>query len=52
MAIEILIFDRFLRNFTCGCMIEWQICIHKISEAYRLLAHGKPFITELFEAPS
>ena len=42
----VLFFARFLRTFTCGCMIEYRICMHKISEAYRFLAHRKPFITE------
>ena len=51
MPIAILIFARFLRNFTCGCMIEWRLCMHKISEAYRLLAHGKPFKQNFLKEP-
>ena len=49
MPITILIFARFLRNFTCACMKEWRIFMHKISQAYIVLAYGKLFITELFE---
>ena len=49
--ITLLIFARFLRNFTCTCMIEWKIFMHKISQAYIVLAYGKPFITELLNNP-
>ena len=42
----------FARNFTCPYMIERRIFMHKISQAYIVLAYGKPFITELFELPS
>ena len=52
MPITILIYARFLRNFTCACMKEWRIFMHKISQAYIDLAYRKPFITELFEEPS
>ena len=52
MPITMLIFAWFIWNFTCGCLIWWQICIHKISEAYPLPVHGELFITELFECPS
>ena len=53
MGMTILIFDRFLRNITRGRIMERRrICIHKISEAYRLLAIGKSFITELLKGPS
>ena len=32
------------------CMYEeWRIFMHKISQAYIVLAYGKPFITEFFE---
>ena len=50
--ITMLIFVRFLWNFTCWWMIEYGINIHKISEAYLFLVCGKPFITELIEGPS
>ena len=50
MHITLLMFAWFLWYFTCGCMIEWRIRIHKI--IYPLLAHVEPFITELFEGPS
>ena len=49
MPITILLFARFLQNFTCACMIEGRIFMHKIGQAYIALAYGKPFITELFE---
>ena len=49
MPITILIFARFLRNFTCACMKEWRIFIDKISQAYIVLAYEKAFITELFK---
>ena len=51
MGIATLISDRFLRNFTCGRKMELRICTHKISEAHRLLALRKPFITEFFKEP-
>ena len=47
MPIKVLIFARFLPNSTCGCMIEERICIHKISETYCLIVHGKPFTIEV-----
>ena len=49
MPIVLLINARFLRNFTCACMIELRILMHKISQAYIALVYRKPFITELFE---
>ena len=41
-------FVRFLRNFTCVGMVGYRICMHKINEAYPVVVHEKPFITELF----
>ena len=52
MQITTLIFARFLQNFTCACIKEWRIFMHKLSQAYIVLAYGKPFITELFEYSS
>ena len=45
MPIQILIFARFLRNFTCTYMIEGRIFMHKISQAYIFLAFFLLFFT-------
>ena len=51
MPITLLIFARFLRNFTCMCDRMKNIYAQNQSTCI-VLPYGKSFITELFEEPS